>query len=332
VDSQEQKPTNREKARKMESDKEIVSEEEASETVEPESQGEESQGEGGEAEEDQTEEGGEEVEEELWQKEDVEEAQQVPLSALMKQKKKLKGQIGERDAELERLRAEVEELKNSKTPQTLKRPRVADFDDDEEYETALDEYEEKKATTNYTSYESVKDKERQQQKNRDALDLAVTEHYERADKLVTDNGIKPEIYQKADTNVRQAIEAVLPRAGDAVANHLIATMGEGSEKAVYYLGRNKVALQKLKAKLQEDPSGIKAAMYLGRIDGKLKGQTNQNSRAPKPAANLKGDEQVTGNLSNLQRKYKKAHAEGKGQVAFNLKRQAKKGGADVTKW
>ena len=72
----------------------------------------------------------------------------VPLTAFLKNKRKLKGQIGERDVEIETLKEKLKNLEGAIQPQQTekptKRPRSDDFDTDEEYEDALDAWDEQK--------------------------------------------------------------------------------------------------------------------------------------------------------------------------------------------
>jgi len=280
---------------------------------------------------------GEDEEKPLWMQE--EEGESVPVGALIRQKgknKDLRGQLGEKDEENEALKRELADLKQRNVKATPterpKRPRSVDFDTDEEHETAMDEYEtavdswrETTGTANRTAVEH----QRVAQQN---INESVEGHYDRAKKLVADNSIKPEVYQKADEIVRQTVESILPKGGDAVVDSLISIVGEGSEKVMFYLGRNKAALNEFATILHSDKTGLKAAAYLGRIATKVEGSTKQTSRAPAPAPNANGDTQVNTKESALRKKYDAAHKANKGQEAWNLKKQAKAAGHDTSKW
>ena len=88
------------------------------------------------------------------------------------------------------------------------------------------------------------------------------------------------MYQNSDLAVRQAIESVLPNQGDLVADQLISRLGDGSEKVMFYLGRNAAAKEKLKSALSNDPTGISAALYLGEVKRDIASPTKRKTRAP----------------------------------------------------
>lgn len=290
------------------------------------------------------EEEGEEKETPLWmseeteQEEDSETSENVPVSAIMKVKAKLKGKISEKDDEITQLRHEIEQLKKGgKAPakdDAAKpvRPKLRDFDSDEEYEQAMDEYEERKLEYQASKITSSKQQEEAQTKRAERLAQSVDGHYERAAKLIQEAGLNPDTYKHADTTIKEAIEDVLPRAGEAVFNELVSLMGEGSEKTMFYVGRNKGALTEFKTLLQEDKTGLKAAYHLGKLTEKVNGTKKQPSRAPRPAAQIQGDEGSTAKGSALQRKYDAAHKKGHTQEAYNIKKQARQQGVDTTNW
>lgn len=163
------------------------------------------------------------------------------------------------------------------------------------------------------------------------LDDAVESHYERASKLVQESGISAEKYQEAGVNLMQAIDDVLPGNGEMVTNSLIANLGEGSEKVTYYLGRNPAELRKLQNMLAEDSSGIKASMHLGALKAKFSTKPQIKSSAKPPAKKVEGDGGPI-NLSNYQKRYKKAKDSGDPQKAFDIRQEARKQGVDVKKW
>jgi len=294
---------------------------------------EEAENDGGEVEEDP--EGDEEKP--LWMQEAEEEGGgEVPLSALLKQKgktKDLRGKLDERDEENEKLQARIVELENTPgTTATVKRPRLNDFESDEDYEDAMDAWEDSRLTNAVTTLTSKKDTEEKiDAANKRVMD-AVDGHYARADKLVKDNSIKPEVYKAADTAVRKVIDVVMPKQGDAVADSLIAILGDGSEKTMFYLGRNKTALNEFRSILQDDPTGLSAAVFLGKISNQLSNSKRRNSNAPAPAANVNGDVQGGAKSGALKKKYDAAHKKGNISEAFKLKRQAKAAGHDTKIW
>lgn len=165
-------------------------------------------------------------------------------------------------------------------------------------------------------------------------DTAVNDHYERASALSESSGIAPEAYRAADLTVRQAIEAIAPSYGDLNTDILIGQMGAGSEKVMFYLGRNPAALETLKGKLLSDASGMSASMYLGELKGKVAAPSKRTSLAAKPANTANGDASGTesGAGKAALKKYKEAHKKGSIQAAYDAKKSAKAAGVDTSKW
>jgi hypothetical protein len=260
----------------------------------------------------------------------------VPLSALIKTKQKLKGKIGDQNEELEALRTENAQLKQSQqvaSPTAVpKRPRHKDFDDDDKYEDAMDKYEEEKLnySTNFVAKNTKQTQQLEDQQT--AQTAAVDAHYERAEKLVAEHSISPEVFQKTDIVVKEIIESVMPKQGEAVFNHLVSVVGEGSEKTMFFIGRNKAAQAEFHSLLAKDKSGLQAALYLGRIAEKVNGPQSLTSRAPAPAAQLKGDNVTNAKDAALQKKWAAAHNKGNSQEAYDLKKQARKAGIDTKAW
>lgn len=279
--------------------------------------------------------------EEPWMKEEEEEEQdsddpskQVPVGKFVSVKKKLKGQISDRDDEIERLKKENEALKLKQKPKetALVRPKKDDFDSDEEYEEALDTYNDSRTTEtiNRNRLEDQKKAERAQAQQK--LTEAVDGHYERAATLIEKSGIKPEVYKAADTTVRKAVEEITPNLGDVIVDQVISILGDGSEKVLYYLGRNKAALAKFQSLLASDRSGMKAAVYLGQEKQRLTNPIKPRSNAPDPTMSIKGDEKITGEAAKFKKKYDAAHAKSNLQAAYNAKKEARAAGVDVSGW
>ena len=283
----------------------------------------------------------EETEElEDWQKEESEDLEtsdqedyKVDGKLHQSMKEKLKGRVSKRDDEIERLKAENEALKKTDEKETvLKRPIKDDFDTDEEYGVAFDKYNDDKLED---AYKRNRLKDQQDEASRKAqanLTEAIDGHYERAAELIEKSGIKPEVYQAADATVRKAVESITPNLGDLIVDQVISILGEGSEKVIYYLGRNKAALNKFQSLLASDKSGMKAAVYLGQEKQRLTNPLKPRSKAPDPASGIKGDESVTGAEGKFKKKYTAAHAKHDTQGAYNAKKEAKAAGVDVSKW
>lgn len=274
---------------------------------------------------------------EPWQQTDDQSSDGVPVGTHIKVKQKLKGRISERDDEITRLKAEIEKLKTGNngqadTTELPKRPKPEDYDTDEEYQAALDQYDDNAMVARLDKAEQQRRVKEAQTQARQALDAAVNNHYERAEKLVSESGISPDVYKETDTAVRQAIESVRPKQGDIIADQIVSFLDEGSEKVMYYLGRNKSALNELKSLLSTDPSGIKAAVYLGQQKERLTNPQKKRSRAAKPESQISGDESGNNKGSALKRKYDQAHKDRNPQLAYNIKKEARKTGVNVSGW
>lgn len=261
-------------------------------------------------------------------------SKQVPVGKFVSVKKKLKGQISERDEEIERLKKERDEALKLKPKEktVLVKPKKDDFDTDEEFDVALDKYNDDKLED---TYKRNRLKEQQDEANRKAhenLTEAVDGHYERAAELIEKSGIKPKIYQAADATVRKAVESITPNLGDLIVDQVISILGDGSEKVMYFLGRNKAALNKFQSLLSSDPSGMKAAVYLGQEKQRLANPIKPRSNAPDPLTGIKGDTPITGAEARFKKKYDSAHSKNDLQSAYNAKKEARAAGVDVSKW
>ena len=258
----------------------------------------------------------------------------VPVGKFVSVKKKLKGQISDRDEEIERLKQERDDALKLKStePTVLVRPKKDDFDDDEAFEDALDKYNESRTTETINRTRLEDQKKAGQQQAQEKLTEAVDGHYERAATLIEKSGIKPEVYKAADTTVRKAVEAITPNLGDVIVDQVISILGDGSEKVIYFLGRNKAALAKFQSLLAADKSGMKAAVYLGQEKQRLTNPIRPRSNAPDPAKNIKGDVPITGAEARFKKKYDAAHGKNNLQSAYNAKKEAKAAGVDVSKW
>lgn len=273
-----------------------------------------------------------------WMKSDEDEDEASKPTKFLKAKKRLKGELAktsdERDTykeEAERLRAQLA-AKEAPTQTELKRPRELDYDTDEEYEAALSKYEDQLVESKLRSMTNKTQQEEAVRKAREAVSAAVDDHYERANTLIEESGIKPEVYQAADATLRSAVESIIPKRGDMVVDHLISTIGEGSEKVAYFLGRNKTALSEFQSLLLKDPNGIQAAIYLGQQKERLTNPRKPTSKAPAPAAKVSGS-QPKDEATNLKRQYDAAHKKGDASAAFDIKREArKKHKIDTSEW
>lgn len=252
-------------------------------------------------------------------------------------RKKLKAKLHEKDDELESLKAEIERLKSGSTtaPQTeLKRPKLEDFDYDEEaYNAAMDDYYDKRVDTKLESKQSVQQQREAAERQKKALEEAVDRHYTRAAKLVEEGKVSEEKYTQADRAVRESFERIAKGNGDKIVDSLIKTLdslGEGSEKVFYQLGVNPAKMQEVANLFATDPSGLSTVAYLGKLQASIQSPTKRKSSAPAPSPELKGSGSTKTPGEALLKRYKKAGSNV--QARLDIKREAKRQGIDTRNW
>jgi len=261
---------------------------------------------------------------------------------MAKARRKYKAKIAKKDDEVAELRRQVEELKKPRqqAPQQgmISKPNRDDFESDDDYTEAMIDYRfAKQNAENQAKSQAEQERERFRSRQ-EQVNTAVDKHYERAVDLATKSGITPELYQSADYNVRQMAESIFNAngqnegAGDAVIDALIANLGEGSEKVMYNLGRNRARLEELKSRFERDPSGLQASIYIGELNAKLGAPTKRTTNAPKPAPRVNGDKNVKPSEKALKKAYDKADKAGDAQARFNARREARKAGIDTRNW
>jgi len=261
----------------------------------------------------------------------------MPVSAHIRAKRKLKGRIEEKDSEIENLKKEVDDLKKQRSvsapkDETLIRPKESDYESVEAYQTALDEYEDKRLDSKFSVVQGRKQLQETQTKAIQQLNKAVDEHYLRADKLIETSGISAETYKQSDEAVRNALEAVRPGQGNIITDQIIAILGDGSEKLIYKLGRSKALRGEFITLLSEDPHGLKAMAFLGEQKAKLLNTTRRKSNAPAPSNEINGDATSSNKERGFKKKYDEAHNKGNSQAAYTAKKEAKAAGIDTSKW
>lgn len=291
---------------------------------------------------DQGDDDGSKAEPESWMKGDDQESQSAEKKFTDKDigaaKAKLRAKLErEKQSEIEQLRAQLEDARrNTVAPQPSAKPKRDDFydqdDPDEAYTEALADWKVKDALTRQHQETQHYEFKRKQLDAQAAVEKSVDQHYERAATLAAASGISPELYQSADLRVRSAIDGVFPGGGEQVTNSLIASIGEGSEKVIYNLGVNPKRLAELTSKLQADPSGLQASIYLGRLSAELAAPLRRASNTPAPATTVQGDANTSDVGKNLQRKYQEAHKRGDTQAAFDIRRAAKAKNINVKSW
>jgi hypothetical protein len=276
---------------------------------------------------------------EAWQtieEEEKEIPESVPLSVFVKKKKQLKSKLADSESKIKELEQKVESLSLGATPQQQldvgKVPAEYDFDTPEEYHAAMNQYVAKLAASQLDKVEQQRNQQAQQAEQNRRLEQARDNHFKRAEKLIETSGIKADSFLEAEDAFKTSLDEVSNGQGEVLADHLIDVMGEGSEKVVYYLGRNKPKMLELQALMATDPTGLKVSNYLGKLQTQLSKPAKKVSRAPAPSKTLKGDANANSSGSALQRKYKEAHKKGQTSQAWKLKREAKAAGIDTKGW
>jgi len=263
----------------------------------------------------------EETEVEAWMVNEEEQTSEAKYtdSDVAHVRRKLKAKVEKKDDEIAGLKQEIEQLKqtaliggnlpSAKKPEPVVMPTLEAFDyDDQKYRQAMAQWVNSQVHSQIAQVTDMGAKEHQRVQAQQALESQVNSHYDRAAKLAQDNNISPDAYQSADLAVRQSIESVMPNQGDVITDELIARLGEGSEKVMYYLGRNPTAQLELRNRLAQDPSGLNASIYLGELKGKVSLPKKMKSKAPAPTPSI-DSERGTSNADEKSyvRRYEKAN-------------------------
>lgn len=285
-----------------------------------------------------------EAEAESWMSGDSQESQGAERKFTDKDigaaKTKLRAKLErEHQSELQRLQAELEAerqkhvLQPAQVGQRPTREQFFDKDDpDEAFAEALVDWKLKSQSVQQATQQQQYEQQRKALEQRQQIEASVDQHYERAAQLAEKSGITPEAYQSADLRVRSAIDQVFPGGGDSITDALISNLGEGSEKVFYNLGVNRARLTELESLLKQDPTGLKASVWLGKLSAELSAPTKRTSNAPAPATQIRGDRNTTEAGRAIHKQYKEAHSSGNTQKAFDLKRKAKAQGINTQTW
>ena len=240
--------------------------------------------------------------------------------------------------ELDQMRAQLEELRNkSVVQQPTSKPKREQFydqdDPDEAYMEALSDWKLNERLATQQAGHQQYEQQRKHLEVQQRISSSVDQHYERAATLAAASGITPELYQSADRRVREAIQGVFGgESGEHVTNALIANLGEGSEKVLYKLGVSPKSLAELTSKLRDDPNGLQAAIYLGKLSAELTTTARKRSNTPAPATNVQGDANTTDLSRTLLRRYQEAHKRGDTQSAYDIRSEAKGKKINVSTW
>ena len=252
----------------------------------------------------------------------------------LKQKKAWRREKAAVNNELEKLKAENEALRANSGPKSTGpvRPDRYDFDDDDEYDAKYAEY-----IVELTEAKRRAGKAAEAQRRFDSgIERGVEVHNERVSDFIAGNGISPDVYAARDAIVIAAIEKVTPGKGERVLDLFLSRLGEGSEKMPYFLGGNQAKLAELVTLLDAEPDGFSAMKFLTEENIKLRGKATgkPKSKAPAPASTAKGGIATPSAASTgrLKRQYDSAHAENDDDKAWDVRKQARSAGIDVSGW
>ena len=261
------------------------------------------------------------------------------VKAIAKQREKRR----KAEEEVERLRKENEELRKGLQPQPAElgpKPKIDDFDSDEKYEAALDEWYDKKHKAGTSQAQQETTQKQAYERLKKQLDTAYDAHLDRADALVKEHKIKPEVFKSAEDAVIDVIgeNAGLPDDADkkGVAEHILKkfvdVVGDGSEKVIYYLGVNRKAQREFATMLAGDNSGLKATAWMARKVAELQGTTTKKrSSAPAPDTEIRGEKKGEEQDKVIKKRFDEAKNKDL-TAALAFRRDAKKLGIDVSDW
>lgn len=266
------------------------------------------------------------------------EEQQVPARVHIHKLQKIKAQKREKEDEIKELRDELEQLKTNRvnTPVLQQQnetyvpaPSLSQYDyDEDKYAEAMANYVASKTREETSRQLEEQRNKHSQQQQLASLSKKVEGHIERADDFISKNnasGLTADMYITAETAVRNSLD---PN-NSGIVDQIVAHMGNGSEKVMYYLGRNAGELLRVQQELQQDHSGISALMHLGSLKEKLnQKQSHKVSSAPPPENVLSGDVSSTVD-TNLQKAYEKAAQSGDVQKMVSVKAEARRNGIKI---
>lgn len=157
-------------------------------------------------------------------------------------------------------------------PATVPTLESCDYDESK-YQAALVQYQQQTLEQKLAEIEQKRLQEQRAKIVQQQLEQSVAEHYQRVETL----GVSVDEFIPAEKTLRDTF-------GDVAIDQMIDAIGEGSEKVVYHLGLNQSERDKVAQLVQQDPSGLKAMTYLGRLAVKLSSEAPQKKISQAPAA------------------------------------------------
>lgn len=268
---------------------------------------------------------------EAWMLDDGDDERTIPLTDHIQLRQKLKEDKRDLQREVDELKAQLANQQSNQqqpvqSPST--RPKLADFEFDEDaYNEALDQW----YLNQFDSRVNQNASNQQAENLKKQIKQGSDAHYQRALQMVNKYKLDPNKYQAADRTIRQALDDATGGNGDIVADAMAHYMGEGSEKVFFTVGTRPEKLNQLLSALREDPSGMKAALFLGKQLSEVSRKvSNPKKKQKAPPKKVKGGGTATPTTSNkLKEKYGKTDNP---QERWEIRKQAKAKGIDVGDW
>lgn len=222
---------------------------------------------------------------------------EVPVQNLAK----LRQQRRESREEAERLAALNAELMQrlslqAKTAEPDEMPTLESCGFDEAvHRTEMSKWTQKQLAGQFEAIEEKRRQAHEASQRQQAVESEVMAHYSR----VSAAGLTEAEYIPAEKKLRDTF-------GDSAIDHMIAAIGEGSEKVIFHLGINQTELAKVEELVRKDPSGLRAMAYIGSLNSKLQSSPPQKkiSQAPgadRPLASGSGQGGVSNIIKRLDR-------------------------------
>jgi len=260
----------------------------------------------------------------------------MPVEKHIRAKRRLKDTIGEKDGRITALEAQVEALTKGKAAPAGMRllPTLEDCGGDPvKHQEEMGLWVKEAVAVENAEVNTAQAQSNHTAQETQGRDTAVNEHYARSVKLQEGSTITADVFDKAELKVRTSLDEISPGNGDAIADHLIDIMGEGSEKVIYHLGVNPLKMAALQEEFKKDPRGYTAVAMVERIKASIAPIGKRQSRAPAPAKHLSGDQKpVTAGAKALKKKYDAAVKGNNPQGRIDAKRAAKREGVDTSGW
>lgn len=260
-------------------------------------------------------------------------------SDVAKVRRKFKGRLKVEKDENEKLREEkaalerqVQELAKKPSATVTNEPKREQYKSDVEYQKALTVYLLDEREQRQQSEQAVVQHRRQMEQTQQVISQNVEAHYTRRAELAKKSGITDEAMGAAEKNFRQAIDDVRPGLGDTVVDGLIHILGKGSEMVIHKLGVSRAARDKAMQLLKDDPTGSFLIAYAAEMKASLSAPMKRESSAPEPPQRIQGDKSNTSSASRLKKEYDAAEKSGDTQKVWNIRKEARAKGVDVSNW